>query len=608
MKIAIPDPEVLFPVFYLLSFAISLIIVLVFTNRRKIPLRSVLLMLTTLSLLTIIGSRLFTIPLSDWWNVITSGSSYGYNGRSAVGGLIFGLAGLIFVQWYLNLGMTVIKLYSWLAPLGFAIQKIGCFFNGCCYGNLSSLPWSVQYPPGTNAHHHQWVHGIIPGDAAYSLGVHPVQLYEAIFLFIITYVVWRNRNNWKKEGSSLAFSLFLYFILKFSLEFLRDPSSSSVFTDVFQGIRIFQWFLLLAGIAFGLILLINEVYSGPVTRQESRIVPALSKSIIYAISLSLIIFIFRGMLTKFELAALDLEFVPAIILIAVHCIRSLTIARVRLAAASLMLFPVFMIMESFPQDSVKPHQSLQSFYKNDVKSYTRVDFGASTGNFYDQLMYNPQEGECGTSYTTENYEHVFRLAGMGYSKIKIEDRLTTTVGVNLFGGINRENNLTAFREKSFFLFGIDPFIKYDWNWIGFGLGLEIGNVRWIPSKALDDLSFKNGTKMSPVMPGVSVRLGRRDILDAKYNYGLGFPTSVPVLEHEVSVGSGFGLKPDYSLRYGIGFSHNGGHTFVSAEGLVHKQWGLRLKYNFASPVYFETSNYYGAWFELGANYRFGFKN
>ena len=75
------------------------------TVKQKIPLRSVLLMLTTVTLLTIIGSRLFTIPAGDWGKVISTGSLAGYTGRSAIGGLLFGLAGLVFSKRFLGLGM-----------------------------------------------------------------------------------------------------------------------------------------------------------------------------------------------------------------------------------------------------------------------------------------------------------------------------------------------------------------------------------------------------------------------------------------------------------------------------------------------------------------------
>ena len=86
MKIAISNPGLYFVMFYLLSFAVILTWVIVFSLRRGYPLRSVLLMLTTIALFTIIGSRLFTIPINEWGRLIGSGSTPEFNNRSAVGG------------------------------------------------------------------------------------------------------------------------------------------------------------------------------------------------------------------------------------------------------------------------------------------------------------------------------------------------------------------------------------------------------------------------------------------------------------------------------------------------------------------------------------------
>src|SRR5665647_83301 len=239
MKIAVSDPGFFFAFFYVLSFTVTYLLFLIFSIRQKIRLRSVLLMLTAGSLLTIIGSRLFTIPVTEWGSLISSGSFDDYTGRSAVGGWFFGLAALIFSQRFLGLGKPVLDLYSWIVPIGFGIQKIGCLLNGCCYGKPSALPWSIKYATGTNAHYNHWASGLIDENAGYSLSVHPVQLYEVICLFIIAFIVWKSLSFWKKSGSTLLFSLFLFFIFRFSIEFLRDPSSTGFNNNLVLGVRVF---------------------------------------------------------------------------------------------------------------------------------------------------------------------------------------------------------------------------------------------------------------------------------------------------------------------------------------------------------------------------------
>jgi len=58
--------------------------------KRGYHLSSVLLVLTTISLFTVIGTRLFTIPFNEWLTAIKDETII-YNNRSAIGGLFFGL-------------------------------------------------------------------------------------------------------------------------------------------------------------------------------------------------------------------------------------------------------------------------------------------------------------------------------------------------------------------------------------------------------------------------------------------------------------------------------------------------------------------------------------
>jgi len=77
--------------------------------------------------------------------------------------------------------------------LGIAINRVGCFLQGCCYGHPTTLPWGVVFPTGSPA----WARQIVEGDPdvggdgllANLLGsgtaltnhpVQPTQLYELL--------------------------------------------------------------------------------------------------------------------------------------------------------------------------------------------------------------------------------------------------------------------------------------------------------------------------------------------------------------------------------------------------------------------------------------------
>tara|TARA_B100000749_G_scaffold280894_1_gene280510 strand:+ start:68075 stop:68743 length:669 start_codon:yes stop_codon:yes gene_type:complete len=38
------------------------------------------------------------------------------------------------------------EVYAPIAPLGYALGRLACFFNGCCYGHKCDLPWAMQFP------------------------------------------------------------------------------------------------------------------------------------------------------------------------------------------------------------------------------------------------------------------------------------------------------------------------------------------------------------------------------------------------------------------------------------------------------------------------------
>jgi phosphatidylglycerol---prolipoprotein diacylglyceryl transferase len=93
--------------------------------------------------------------------------------------------------------------------LGQAFGRIGCFLVGDDYGRPSGLPWAVAFPQG------------LPPTTE---RVHPTQLYEAVFLFILAAALW----HWRRGGATDRVVVARYCLLaggfRFLLEFIRvDP-------------------------------------------------------------------------------------------------------------------------------------------------------------------------------------------------------------------------------------------------------------------------------------------------------------------------------------------------------------------------------------------------
>ena len=109
--------------------------------------------------------------------------------------------------------MPILRTCDHIIPylaLGQAIGRIGCFFNGCCFGKPTNLPWGMIFPVGS-----------IAGDVYPGIHIHPTQLYSAYTNFLIFAILLLFRN-WKKfDGQILYLYFILYSVSRFLIEFLR---------------------------------------------------------------------------------------------------------------------------------------------------------------------------------------------------------------------------------------------------------------------------------------------------------------------------------------------------------------------------------------------------
>jgi phosphatidylglycerol:prolipoprotein diacylglycerol transferase len=110
-----------------------------------------------------------------------------------------------------------------LGALGLAVTRVGCFLNGCCYGEPADLPWAVTFPPGSQPQQAQAALGLIaPGAPA--LPVHPVQLYEFAAALGMFGLLWWRFPRRRFAGEVVAAFGLLYGIWRFAVEFLRADS------------------------------------------------------------------------------------------------------------------------------------------------------------------------------------------------------------------------------------------------------------------------------------------------------------------------------------------------------------------------------------------------
>ncbi len=161
------------------------------------------------------------------------------SGRTVLGGMIGGLLGVIIFKRVFGIKSRFGNQLAPAVALGMAVGRLGCFFQGCCVGSASTLPWAVNFGDGVHRH--------------------PTQLYEIALHLILFVVLWRHPLR-KKEGGQLLTAYFgAYFVIRFFEEFIRDVH------ETLFGFSMYQWICLL-----GIVFLFFK-WQRQRTKQENRV-------------------------------------------------------------------------------------------------------------------------------------------------------------------------------------------------------------------------------------------------------------------------------------------------------------------------------------------------
>jgi phosphatidylglycerol:prolipoprotein diacylglycerol transferase len=112
--------------------------------------------------------------------------------------------------------------------LGEAITRVGCFLNGCCFGEVCQLPWAVTFPAHGPAFDAQVGAGQLAQGAPHALPVHPTQLYMTFGLIAICLLLKSALVRPRPAGMVFFGYVFLYGLLRFLVEMVRGDSARSV--------------------------------------------------------------------------------------------------------------------------------------------------------------------------------------------------------------------------------------------------------------------------------------------------------------------------------------------------------------------------------------------
>jgi len=101
------------------------------------------------------------------------------------------------------------------AMIGYAIGRVGCLLNGCCYGRPTSLPWGIRFQEQI-------------GNITYwTPPSHPTQLY-ATLISLVWYglLTWRERSGRAYVGELTCLYMMLSAIERFTIEIWRAGATS----------------------------------------------------------------------------------------------------------------------------------------------------------------------------------------------------------------------------------------------------------------------------------------------------------------------------------------------------------------------------------------------
>jgi len=154
------------------------------------------------------------------------------------GGLIFAfIAGVVFIRLRLLPFWKIANISAPCIALGISIGRIGCFFNGCCYGK----PWDKGFIFSSNS----------PAGRAFpNQPLVPTQLISSVDMLVIFLIlIIFKRFQWFRNKSFLLFLIF-YSTHRFMVEFLRADSP-----EIFLNLTFSQLISVIIGILAGVLIL-----------------------------------------------------------------------------------------------------------------------------------------------------------------------------------------------------------------------------------------------------------------------------------------------------------------------------------------------------------------
>jgi phosphatidylglycerol:prolipoprotein diacylglycerol transferase len=197
----------------------------------------------------------YSDPSRGFWNNFLDAINIRSGGLTFYGGFL--LATPCCIAYAVHKRLPLMKYMDVVAPvlmIGLGFGRIGCYLNGCCYGELCRPTWGAsltEFPYYSNAYIDQFDRGLIRpplellnetpsgqlvlkswdqvraeglssvADQQHSLPVQPTQLYSSFTAFLLAGLLWAYWTLEHADGRVFALMLMLEGPARFVLELIR---------------------------------------------------------------------------------------------------------------------------------------------------------------------------------------------------------------------------------------------------------------------------------------------------------------------------------------------------------------------------------------------------
>jgi prolipoprotein diacylglyceryltransferase len=579
-------PGYYYILFNIFTYAVGIILLFLYGRKIKLPTLPWLLTITSAFLFFVVGCKVLAMQASDWNFLLQNNFLPRDPGRSLLGGLAFGIIGILLGRWYFKLPWKSLDAFAWVFPVGIATHRVGCFIAGCCFGTSTEVPWAVLYGSHTGAFHKTAIH--THELIVHSPALHPVQLYESLLTILIIPIIWMLRKKFTKAGSLLGLAVVLYLTVRLFTEFFRFHENQSDQLD-------YTPWILLSGI---LIISLAVLFIENISSLNKHFTQTYSgkKAFFYFLFISVLLLPASIILLPFEMITIQLAFVPCLLILLIKIFKVHTAPEFRIASVTLLAVSFLFMSQAFPEfNGEKTDEEKIKKYHNIYTGY----YGGQIDLLYQSLdcSGDPIQG------TDINYLNAFNILGAGYEQTIVYPKSRSGIdqikfGVQGFKGRQLDRATGIINDQRHLdVFGVTPFIKLESGKWETGLGATIGDFALINP-------FPDGTatalKRYWMYPMVSLRYGELNVWYVEVKIGDYFPSAFPGLNTQLATGF---MDKDKRNGFRFGMASAAG-IFVNPQIYLSRNLSVDPLIGFLPSAFISYEEQQNFQFSLKLNYKF----